>query len=311
MKNVMLFNLHDRITSILSLRAVAFSERRQMKTFKLFLAQYLPLGGASATLLALLGAACLWLSAPKTVFAQNTVQRDQQALAILTQTIAAAGGQQSLASIQDFIESGTIAFNFSDSDPVTGGVTVKSRGLHQLRIDAELPEGRRTTVVNGKGGSLIEADGRTRPIYRQSAKDLGSLTLPYLPLIAAVQDSSTSIIYGGLVTHNGATVYDVRLQKTYTKQQDPSGTEGVREASDFYIDSNTLLVAAVFDRILFDGGHNDQGVPHEVLYSNYQPENGIMAPLTIVETVRGETGFTMTLSQVTFNSGLADSDFAW
>jgi hypothetical protein len=59
------------------------------------------------------------------------------------------------------------------------------------------------------------------------------------------------------------------------------------------------------------GGQNDAGTLHEIAYSNYQPENGVMTPLTITESVRGVTGFTMTLNQVTFNSGLVASDFTW
>jgi hypothetical protein len=262
----------------------------------------------NATLLGLLFAISFLLLTPKTTFAQNSVQRDQQALTILTQTVAAGGGPELLASIQDFTETGMVTYYWSGQ--ITGNVTVKGRGLHEFKIEAELAAGTRTTVVSGESGSLTETSGWARPIYRQSANDLGSLTLPYLPLIAGVQDSSTSIIYGGLVTQNGATVYDVRLQKVYTEQQDPSGTQGAREARDFYIDPKTFLVTAFSDQIYF-GGPNDQGVSHQVLYSNYQPENGIVVPLTIEETVQGVPGFTMTFSQVTFNSGLGDSDFAW
>jgi hypothetical protein len=289
--------------------AGSFSERRQMKTFRLFLAQYLPLGGSSAILLGLLCAIGLWFSAPKMAFAQSSAQRDQEALTILSQAIAAGGGQELLASVRDFTETGTVTYSLADQD--TGNVTVKSRGLHQFRIDADLANGRRTTVVNGGGGSLKEADGRRWPIYRQSAADLGSFTLPYLPLIGAMQDSSVSIVYGGLIIHNGASAYDIRLRRAYTKRQDPSGNRGLREARDFYIDPKTLLVSAISDRIHFGGGTNDEGVPHEILYSNYQAENGVMAPMAVVETARGVTGLKMNFSQVKFNSGSSDSDFAW
>ena len=240
--------------------------------------------------------------------AQTAVQRDQQALTILSQTIAVGGGQQLLTSIQDLTETGTITYGWGDQPMVD--VTVKGRGLHQFKIEADLSKGKRSSVVSGGGGWLKEADGRNWPIYHQSAADLESLTLPYLPLIAAIGDSSTSIVYGGIVTHANAPAYDIRLQRNHTKEQDPSGNLGTREARDFFIDPKTLLVVAISDRIYF-GGPTDDGVPHEILYSNYQPESGIMAPLTIAETVRDATGYTMTLSQVTFNSGLADSDFTW
>jgi hypothetical protein len=256
----------------------------------------------------LFGTISLWSFAPKAVFAQALVQHDQQALTILTQTIAASGGPELLTSTQDLTETGTVTYSLAD--PVTGNVTVKSRGLHQFKIEADLPQGKRTTVINGEGGSLTEADGRYWPIYRQSAAALGSMTLPQLLLLGALGDSSTSIIYGGLVTHNGISEYDIRLQKVYTQKQDPTQKRGALEARDFYIDPKTLLVSSIADQIHFKV-FNDEGIPHEILYSNYQTEDGIVAPLTVVETVRGVAGSTLALSQIAVNSGLGDADFAW
>lgn len=249
------------------------------------------------------------LLTPRAIFAQTSIERDQQALTILTQAIAAGGGPEQLAAIQDLTETGTVTYDWAVPD--SGNVTVKGRGLHQFRVDANLQEGMWTTIVNGESGLLMEANGSEWPVQRQTANDLGSLVLPYLPLIAATQNSSTNIIYGGLVTLNGASLYDVRLQKSYTSQQDPSGNRGAREARDFYIDPQTYLVAAISDRIHFGVGPKDEGIPHEILYSNYQAENGIMAPLTITETFYSATEFTMTLTQFTCNSGLTDSDFTW
>lgn len=229
-----------------------------------------------ATSLVLLLSICDWPFVSNTAHAQTSVQRDQQELTILALTIAAGGGRELPVSVQGFTETGTVTYNWAGQ--VTGNITVKSRGLHQFRMDADLSEGKRTTVVNGDGGSTIEADGQRTPIYRQSAAYLGSLTLPYLPLVAAVQDSSTSIVYGGLITHDSSPAYDVRLIKVYTKEQDPYGNRGEKEARDFYIDPQTFLIAAVSDRLQFGSPH-DKGVPHEILYSNYQPESRMIVPI--------------------------------
>ncbi|MGB9236803.1 MAG: hypothetical protein WCC04_20535 [Terriglobales bacterium] len=279
-----------------------------MKAFRVFGTQYLPFAWVRATALGLLCAIYLSFCPSKTAWSQDSVQRDPQALTILAQTITAGGGQELLASIQDLTETGTITYNWVD--PVTGDVTVKSRGIRQLRVDVDLPKGRRTTVVNGNGGSLKETNGRARPIYRQSTNDLGSLTLPILPLIAAIQDSATSIIYHGLVTHHGTQLYDVRVPRVYTKQRHPTRSRGITEIRDYYIDSRTFLLTVVSDRVYF-GGPRHPAVTREYSYSHYQPVHGIMAPLKIVETVQGVTGFTMTFNQVAFNSGLSDSDFKW
>lgn len=256
--------------------------------------------------LALLSTVCLWYFAPTITHAQSSIQRDQQALTIIEQSIAAVGGLNQITSIQDFTETGTVTYYWTGQP--TGNVTVKSRGLHQLRIDADLPDGRRSTVVSGAGGSIKEDNGRTTPIHPQSAADIASMTFPYSLLIAAMQDSSMSIIYSGLVTHDGASVHDIRIQKVYSNQRDdPSGKRGTREGRDFYVDPNTYLVVAISDQIYV----GNRGEPHEILYSNYEPESGVSMPLTVTETVGGAKGLVMQLSQVTFNSQLSDSDFAW
>jgi hypothetical protein len=278
-----------------------------MKAFRVFGTQYLSVAEARATALGVLCA--VWICfAPKMASGQNSVQRDPQALTIIAQTIAACGGQEALASIQDLTETGAVTYNWTE--PVTGDVTVKSRGLHHLRVDADLPKGRRTTIVNENGGSLKEANGRTRQIYRRSANNLGGLTLPTLPLIAAIQDPATSILYRGLVTRDGRQQYDVRLQNSHMQQSHPSRSRGLKEVRDYYIDPITFVVSIISDRTYL-GGAKHPAMAHEDIYSNYQSIHGIMTPLKLMETVQGITGFTMTFNQIAFNSGLNDSDFKW
>ena len=258
----------------------------------------------------LCGLACLigcWIVVPSKTMAQSTVQRDSQALAIISQAIATVGSQDLLNSIQDFTETGTVTYYTQDQ--VTGDATIKTRGSNQFRVDANLSTGLRTIVVSANSGAMIDAGGSSRPISGQSAADLPNIMSPYQPLIAAIQDSSISIFYGGLVTHNGISAYDIRIQNSFTAAQDPDGTRGAREARDFYIDSNALLVIAVSDQIHF--GSDDMGLLHEIDYSNYQAEAGVLMPLGVSESVGGTLDCSITIGQVVFNSGLTDNDFSW
>lgn len=244
---------------------------------------------------------------PLVTFAQTPVQRDQQALAVLQQTIAAGGGQELLSSIQDLASVGTATYYLSD--PVTASVTIKSRGSRQFRDDVVMPDGQRSTVVDGDGGLQVEPNGALLPVSSQSAFDLRCMVFPYSPLIAAIQSPSINVIYIGLVNHNGASVYDIRLQQTFAADQNSQGNRSAREAHDFYIDPNTFLVVAVSDQF-YSSATGSEGISHEIQFSNYQAEGGVALPLTIVETVDGTTAVTMQLNQVNFNSGLTDSDFS-
>lgn len=255
----------------------------------------------------LIPAMALWLMTPARGLSQNPVQRNQQAMTILGRTITAGGGQKLLTSIHDLVETGTITCYWADQEE-KGSVMVKSRGARQVRIDADLPEGRRRTIVNHGSGSLIEATGRKTPIPAQSAADLGGMTIPYLLLLAAIEEPTTQIDYLGVVTHNGASVHDIRVEQVYTPQRDPTGAQSARDAHDIFIDPDTFLVIAISDQIHFHR-IGAEGIPHEIQYSNYKQEMGSVIPLTISETVRGVTGMTIQLSQVNFNQGLTDSDF--
>jgi len=254
-----------------------------------------------------LGLCLLLLLSQSNCFGQGNSQRDQQALRILAQAIAVAGGQESLASIQDLSEVGTMTFFFEEQ--LTGSVTIKERGLKQLRMDVDLPEGRRTTIVDGGGGWVRDANGQSLPISRQIISDLRSVTFPYLHLIVLMQNPSTKILYRGITRHDGIPAYHIRFERGYTFRQDSFGDRGEREGRDVYIDSNSFLVCAIADQIHFSNAGND-GLPHEVRYSNYHVQEGISVPLTISESTNGVTQSTLQVDHASFNTGITDSDFA-
>lgn len=233
-------------------------------------------------------------------------QRDQQGLAILNQTIAAGGGSALLSSIEDFTGNGTVTYNWNPQG--SGDVKVKGRGQHQFRTDATLPDGVRTLIANNGSGSITETDGTVRTITHDGAVGLGSLTFPYTFLLMAIQDSSISITYVGMANHLGTHLHDVKIQNTYPKTVDPDGRKSRNTVRDFYIDPSTFLVVSVFSLInpTADGG----GIPHEVVFADYHAVNGVVAPLGITESVRGQSLLTLTLSQLSFNTGLTDVDFA-
>lgn len=237
----------------------------------------------------------------------STPTRDPQALSILTQCLQAAGGSQAVSTIQDFTGSGTITY-YSAGEQVQGTVTVKGRGLTQSRVDASLSDGVHSWIVS-KGATFEKnPDGSTSPLPSQNAVKPASATFPLPYLLSVLQDTSVSVSYGGLVTHDGVQVYDIVVQKMLSKSVDPLDTVGNTTKTHFFIDPNALVIQSVQDMAYRkDGGPGASS--HEIRFSGYQAVSGVLVPFSITEFVADQKTATIQLSQVGFNSGLTDSDF--
>jgi hypothetical protein len=237
-----------------------------------------------------------------------TIQRDQQALTVLTQVLATAGGQAVLGAIQDITGTGTITYYWA-GDEVQGTVTVKGRGVGQFRLDAILSNGTRSWAVNNGTGFEKEPDGTTSQIPYHNTLNFGNLTFPLYFLSAVVQDTSTSITYVGMETKNGSQVHHIRAQKVFGRDADPSGILGKLTRRDFFVDCTTFQVVATLDMV-HPARASTLSYPREMQFSDYRTINGILVPFSIMEVATGQRTYSIQLTQVTFNSGLQDSDFA-
>lgn len=157
-----------------------------------------------------------------TTLAQSPPQRDPQALGLLSHSLSAAGGASAIAAVQDFTGTGSITY-FWAGQAVQGSVTLRGRGNNQFRLDATLPQGTRSWAVTDGQGSVKETNGQISKIVYENAMNLGALSLPYLELLAALNDSSFAVSFLGQMTVEGMSVYDVRIQKIFTTDDDPTG----------------------------------------------------------------------------------------
>lgn len=231
-------------------------------------------------------------------------KRDQQAISILSQCLQAAGGTQAISNIQDFTGSGTITYG----DQAQGSVTIKGRGLTQFRADANLPDGVHSWIVSNGLAFQRSPDGSTSPLSSQNAVKSPIATFPLPYLLSILQNTSINISYGGLVTHDGTQVYDILVQKTLSPSVDPMNTVGDATKAHFFIDPKAMVIVSVQDSAFRkDGGPGASA--HEMQFSNYQTVSGLSVPFSISELIAGQKTATIQLTQVTFNSGLTDSDF--
>lgn len=237
----------------------------------------------------------------------TTAHRDPQAVAILYQCLAAAGGIQAISTIQDVTATGTITYNGMDQSP-QGHATIKLLGLHRFRLDTLLPDGQHSYVVSKDQTFHKNPDGSTSHMPPQNAIKPASVTFPLFHVLAAVQDTSFNVMYGGLVTHNGQQAHDILLQKFSSTSDDVEGALSKVTKAHLYIDPTSLNVQAIADRAYGRDGESRE-TTHEMQFLGYQAVNGIAVPFTVIEVLGGQKLSTIQINQISLNAGLAEKDF--
>jgi hypothetical protein len=254
---------------------------------------------------------------PSTTLA--TAQKDPQAVAVLNQALAVAGGANVISAIKDYTASGQVTFHFFEDS--AGPVTVKSFGIGHFRLDASLPNGVRTHVLDETQIHIRAEDGNLKsyppnaqtydqnPIPPPSSdafpyqppKVPGAIALPALGLAAVTTDSSSfTVSYGGEVLIDSQSLIDIRVQRQF-----PSSGNPVEEyrTSDIFIDPTSFQVAMVQDVV-------PKHIVHQYRYADYRAVQGVLVPFSIREVMDGQETWIIKLDQITFNSGLQVSDFA-
>jgi uncharacterized membrane protein len=229
-----------------------------------------------------------------------SVTKDPQALTILTQVLANAGGVALLGGVQDFIGTGKITY--SQPSTMTVPVIVRGTTSEQFRIDATLPAGVRSqAIANGVLTARTES-GAVVPFQIQVPTCPGRVILPYLLVVSALSSPDFTVSYKGTVNLDEHSANQIEVQEVIP------GLAGVgkdfREyhTVEFFVDSSTFQILMMQDTV-------PQHLVRQTVFSNYQALNGVLVPLSISEQSGGLPTWTIQLNQITFNSGLQDSDF--
>jgi hypothetical protein len=233
--------------------------------------------------------------------------RDPQAVAVIAQTLAATGGASAFAAIQDFTAAGQITYFWAGTE-TTGSATLRGRGPDQIRLDANLPEGIHSWAVTETKGAIKKPDGSTKSIQYANSVNLGGMTFPQLRLAAALADPSCSISLAGAASLNGRSVTIVQIQRVFPADQDPSGDLTKLNTKSYLIDSQSFVIVATRDTLYSDDGRM-LPTTHELEFSNFTRTNGVEVPFSVTEKIGGQQTWSLQLSSIAFNGGLAASLF--
>jgi hypothetical protein len=233
--------------------------------------------------------------------------RDPHAIALLQQAIAAMGGSSAIGAVKDLTGSGSVTYFWAGAE-VNGPVTLRVKSDQKFRLDAQLPQGARSWVVSEGVGSLQEPTGQKTAIPFSNSWNLANLSTPSLALLAALNDSSFSIVMVGRTVLSGKQLYDVRFQKSFGAIDDPSGNLSKWSQRDYLIDPATMMVVAAQDT-QYSNDSARHAFRHQVAFSDYRQVNETLFPFSITETIEGQQTWAIQLSSIALNSGLTDSTF--
>ena len=237
----------------------------------------------------------------------TTATKDPQAVAVLTQSLNAVGGLAAVTAIQDYTGTGNITYNWA-GEQVQAPVTVRGMGISNFRVDSTLPNGTRTFAAGGYSGVLIAPDGSRQPTSAYNLFTAGSLTFPYVRIAATLADSTTSISFVGTVSVNGQSVYQIHFVPALDPAIATNSTLQGLGAFDLYVDPPSLLVTELVETI-YSGSNFRTKLSHEIDFANYQTAGTVRVPFIITETVNGQQTWSITLSSMTFDSGLTTAEF--
>jgi outer membrane lipoprotein-sorting protein len=234
---------------------------------------------------------CLCLLSLFLISLSNSLVFGQTASDVLQKMIEAQGGRKTLEAIKDTTMSGTFDM---PSMGLSGTITMYQKDPDKTRMDAEFMGMVFTQAFDGETGWSV--DPQSGGVVELSEKGLEYAKRDALGDDALLHPEKCGITYAykGKETVEGKDCFV--LEATYS--------DGYK--STIYIDSKTYLTyktkALSLDMMEVE-------VDSETTMSDYKKVGGVMVPHTIVIYQGGEEFMTITVTDVSFNTGLEDSLF--
>jgi hypothetical protein len=227
--------------------------------------------------------------------------RDAQAVAVLQQAVKVMGGNVPT----DSIATGTATI-VAGSSTDQGTVRILTRGTSQTfekiqSLGTEIAE----VYSDGQASQIVGSTVKPLSGNRATTAQCRDFPLPLLAALLANPDESLQFL--GLDQDGTATMAHIRATNTFASQP---GWQVLSEftPTDIWVDTQTALP----DRIAWtqrDGGGASPRIRRETLLSNYRSFGGVLYPGTIQEFYNGTLWITITVENVSYNTGLSVADF--
>jgi len=246
------------------------------------------------------GGAIAQQSAPAQQPIAQPSQRDAKALAVLQASTAAMG--KSLPA--DSTAQGTVTTT-AGSLSESGTVTVLTKGTTQTSEQIQTPHG--FALVYSDGQASHVADSATATLSSELALSSRSFAFPLVALADVLNNPDSGYAYVGLESVDGAALHHLQFWNSFNSRPKFQPLASLT-LTDLWIDSATGLPQRI-SQIRRAGRGSEPRIQVDVSFSDYRNVSGVLYPFQIQESINGSPWKTLTITSVTFNTGLTDTNF--
>lgn len=231
-----------------------------------------------------------------------TATSDPQALTILGHSISAMGATTPL----DSVATGSITV-VSGSLTQSGTIRVLTKGTAESSVQMTMPDETRTIIfANGQANDVVGDTVSTLPLELVVTSQAADYPLPLIT--ALLNNPDTSYHYVGLESSNGQSLQHIQVWDTFASQPALQSLASF-SLRDIWFDAVSGLPQKI-SYVQKPAQGATPSVAMDVFYSNYQAfSGGVLYPLTIQKSVNGTPWASISIQNVSFNTGLTDSSF--
>ena len=237
------------------------------------------------------------ISSAQTASPSTPIAKDPQALALAQQAIAAMGGAQAIGAITDSRATGTFTIAADPASPYS--IDLETEGTQKARSTLARPNGNTIRILNGGIAAVVRPDGSVRQLDSNNTMAQRVDHIPLLSLLSEYQNANIEVTGGPTPNSFAVTLIPATTLATYYR--------GLTKTI-FNVDPSSGLVASMQLTAHGEGSLSDT-YQVQIVYSNYQPVNGVMVPFHQTTYENGKLSTDLVLTSITFNVGVPDSDF--
>lgn len=231
----------------------------------------------------------------------TTVQRDPTAIALAQKSVAAMATNVP----SDSSATGTITV-VEGSTTQNGTISIQTLGTGNTSETINLPEGQRSVVFSYGFAKETNGTQTINPVVELMLTDQCT-DFPLPILVAALNNADEGFQYIGQETLNGATVQHIQIWDSFSSQPRIQKLAPL-SVRDVWLDGTSNLPVKI--AYLRQAGRGAvSSIRMEVFFSNYTTVNGVQYPYLINKSFNGTPWQTITIQNVSFDTGLTDSQF--